>query len=165
MPRDGSLLSLKHSVCMIYSLDCVRRWRRQSFARKLERNLSRRDIGSGRRLFGRSLHSISRSKDDQVRAYRGFLLLYRPKNPLSPCLPCGAVSCGQLSPCPGSRSCCSCASDPSATRSLCAMVSTSWSRVDLPETEDGMELTVLPVSECFKELIRPGDCKGKVILR
>jgi hypothetical protein len=37
--------------------------------------------------------------------------------------------------------------------------------VDLPETEDGTELTVLPVSECFKQLIRPGVWKLEAILR
>ena len=156
MPRDESPLWPKRSACTIYSSDCVRRWRRQSFARKLARNLSRRDIDSGRRSFGRSLESISKSIDAWMRAYRGFLLLYRPKSPRSPCLPCGAVSCWQSSPSPGSRSCCSCASCPSVTRSSSPTVSTSWSRVDLPETEDGTELTVLPVSECFKELKRPG---------
>jgi len=156
MPRDESLPWPKRSACTIYSLDCARQWRRQSFARKLVRNLSRRDIDSGRRSFARSLDSISRRFVSQTRSYRGFLLLYHPKSPRSLCLLCGAVSCWQFFPSPGSRSCCSCASCLSVIRSSSSTVSTSWSRVDLPETEDGTELTVLPVSECFKELIRPG---------
>jgi hypothetical protein len=165
MPRDESPPSPKRSGCTIYSLDCVRRWRRQSFARKLERNLSRRDIDMGHRSFERSLQSISKHLNTQTRTYRELLLLCRPKSPRSLCLPCDAVSCWRSFPSRGSRSCCSCASCPSVTRSSSSTVSTSWSRVDLPDTEDGTELAVLPVFEYFKELTRPGDWSAEVMLR